>query len=273
MGLTSVLIYSISRIGSWNDMTSLSALLILLRITVIVDSTNHSINYCPHGKAGKCKFLLEKMQTKLNFGEMCEERGFTIAAELGVQTGRFSDAYLYTAPSTKKYILVDTWEQRSNYTDAANVDNAAQELIYKDAMKRLAPYRSRGTELVVIRNWTTVAALSIPDLSIDFIYVDARHDYCGVRQDIYAWWLKLKIGGIMAGDDYLTANEHLYLKKGIYDVNDDWGVCADGSKHPGAVKGAVNKFAKSHGLTVFNTWKHIRKEWEEWPNWIFSPKQ
>ena len=30
----------------------------------------------------------------------------------------------------------------------------------------------------------------------------------------------------------------------------DWSVCADGSKHEGAVRGAVEEFAAEHGLVV-----------------------
>jgi hypothetical protein len=233
-------------------------------------------DYCP---LGNCKHLLAKLRSKTTFGEMCQERGFTVAAELGVQTGRFSDSFLYNAPSTEKYILVDTWEQRSNYTDSANVDNSAQEKIYQDTMARLAPYHSR-TKLVVMRNFTTTAVLSIPDASIDFIYVDARHDYCGVREDIELWWPKLKVRGIMAGDDYLTSKEHQALKieqrsPSRNDVNDNWGICGDGTLQPGAVKGAVKQFAFAHGLTVYNTWKPntTRREKAEWPQWILSPKK
>ena len=249
------------------------------------DVVDHSLmhkdeNHCPKAKDGNCKFLLHTLRDRKNFGEAMEERGFTVAAELGVQTGFFSDMYLYTSPSTTKYILVDTWAHRSNYSDAANVDNSRQEQIYQGMLKRLGPYRSAGagkagTELQVMRMWTTDAAPKVQDESIDFIYVDARHDYCGVKEDIEAWWPKLKVGGIMAGDDYLTAAEQLHLKGDVYDANDDWGICYDGSRHEGAVKAAVKKFASKHGLAVYSTWKHdmTSREKAAWPQWIYSPKR
>lgn len=39
------------------------------------------------------------------------------------------------------------------------------------------------------------------------IYVDARHDYCGVMDDLNAWWPKLREGGLAAGHDYVFAHE------------------------------------------------------------------
>jgi len=73
------------------------------------------------------------------------------------------------------------------------------------------------------------------DKSIDFIYVDARHDFCGVYEDLSLYFPKLKCNGIMAGHDYHTAEEVIK-----HSPNDDWGVCANGSRiltNGGAVKG------------------------------------
>ena len=191
-----------------------------------------------------------------------------------MQSGFFSDSFLYTATTIKRYIPVDTWSYRSNYSDAANVDNSRQEALYQQMLSRLGPYRGR-VDLQVMRMFTTDAALKVPDNSLDFIYVDARHDYCGVIEDIEAWWPKLKTGGIMAGDDYFTAAEQLHQKNSIYDPNDDWAICSDGTKHPGAVKGAVRHFATRHGFPVYSTWKHGMKESEKkfWPQWIYPPKK
>jgi len=229
-------------------------------------------NNCTESLDMECNFLLHRIKSRDLFGVMSDERGFTVVAELGVQRGFFTDRYLYTAKKNKKYYLVDTWEQRSNYSDAANVDNYEQQARFNHAMKRLAPYSAR-TELLVLRNFTTSAALLVPDYSVDFIYVDARHDYCGVMEDLEVWFPKLKLGGIMAGDDNLTAKEHLYMKNGIFDVNDDWSLCANGTRILGAVKGAVLDFAAKWKLRVYTTWKNDgRLDKRQWPQWIFSAK-
>lgn len=41
------------------------------------------------------------------------------------------------------------------------------------------------------------------DNSLDFVFIDAAHDYKSVILDIQHWLPKVKINGILAGDDYL----------------------------------------------------------------------
>ena len=103
--------------------------------------------------------------------------------------------------NAKIYHLVDMWQhQTSNYNDTANVDDSTQEEIFKEAQWRMAKFVNR-TQAVFHRNTSVDVALGFPDASVDFIYLDARHDYCGVTEDLHAWYPKLRVGGIMAGED------------------------------------------------------------------------
>jgi len=63
--------------------------------------------------------------------------------------------------------------------------------------------------VVPVREWinviakpTTEAAKTFQDQSIGFLFLDASHTYEDVVADIYAFWPKLKSGGMLAGDDY-----------------------------------------------------------------------
>ncbi len=49
---------------------------------------------------------------------------------------------------------------------------------------------------------STTAATFFADRSIDWVHLDARHDYDSVIADISAWQPKLKISGWLSGDDY-----------------------------------------------------------------------
>ena len=58
----------------------------------------------------------------------------------------------------------------------ANVDNSVQNEIMNEAKANMAEWPNKT---VFIKNYTSLAVHHVPGL-IDFIYVDARHDYCGV---------------------------------------------------------------------------------------------
>ena len=51
---------------------------------------------------------------------------------------------------------------------------------------------------------TTEAVHQFDDGFFDFIYVDATHSYMDSKADVESWWPKLRVGGVMAGDDYFN---------------------------------------------------------------------
>ena len=176
---------------------------------------------------------------------LCEKLGYKIGAELGVMDGLFSHNILMRWPSNEKYYLIDIWAPLENYFDRANVDTIQQDQRLQGAKERLKEYENKT---FFLRNLTIDAAKLIPDNSLDFVYIDARHDYCGCMQDLETYWPKLRSGGLMSGHDFVTAADHAQ-----YFPRDDWSVCEDGSIHPGAVKAAVIEFAALHNLDIYTT--------------------
>ncbi len=55
-------------------------------------------------------------------------------------------------------------------------------------------------------------------------------------------------GGILAGHDYYNNAEMRAISS-----DQDWAICADGTRKEGAVKGAVNLFAIHHNLLIGRT--------------------
>lgn len=64
-------------------------------------------------------------------------------------------------------------------------------------------------------NATTI----FPDRSIDFVFLDASHDYASVKRDIIAWLPKVRLGGTMAGHDYYHDTVRKALEETIRDVS------------------------------------------------------
>lgn len=69
----------------------------------------------------------------------------------------------------------------------------------------------------VIIGQSTEAADWFLDASIDFVFIDAAHDYESVTNDINAWLPKIKPGGIIAGHDYEP-----YYERGVVAAVDDF---------------------------------------------------
>lgn len=188
--------------------------------------------------------FLPPFRRREDIGESLKAFGFKIGAELGVQKGGYLRDLLPKWQIADHYVLVDLWAHQSNdnnYVDAANVGQQEQDKIKAEAIDA-AEDMKRLNVLVnfeVCQNFTTVCAEKFPDEHFDFIYVDARHDYKGVLQDLTFWWPKLRKGGVMAGDDYVTMDD-----LGGPNHGNDWTVNYDGSKDTTGrvVRGAVDDF-------------------------------
>ena len=59
-----------------------------------------------------------------------------------------------------------------------------------------------GDKVQLIISDSVKAANLFADSSLDWVHLDARHDYLSVKVDIGAWLPKIRIGGWLSGDDY-----------------------------------------------------------------------
>jgi predicted O-methyltransferase YrrM len=99
------------------------------------------------------------------------------------------------------FYSVDTWKGSDEHLDPNN--GAYEPLLINDELyptflKNVAPAHKA---IFPIRMESVKAAKIFGDESLDFVMVDAAHDYDNALADIKAWYPKLKKGGIMAGDD------------------------------------------------------------------------
>jgi hypothetical protein len=59
-----------------------------------------------------------------------------------------------------------------------------------------------GDKITLIISDSVTASRLFTDASLEWVHLDARHDYASVKADIEAWLPKLKPGGWLSGDDY-----------------------------------------------------------------------
>ena len=188
------------------------------------------------------------IKKRADIAHVLESESLRVGVELGVKKGEFSQEILSRWPSCSKYVLVDLWTPQVNYKDLANVDQKTHDSFLEKSRENLRPFQNK---LEVCRNYTSVCVHLYPDNFFDFVYVDARHDYKGVLQDLQLWWPKLKPGGVLGGHDYVTNDE------GPKQSGQDWSINYDGSVDPQgrAVKGAVDEFSTAFGRQILVTYQ------------------
>lgn len=134
------------------------------------------------------------LNTRTDLAQWFAAQGFTIGAEIGVERGKFS-AVLCAANPDLYLICVDPWQAYPGYRE--HVSQAQLEGFYVETRERLSPY-----DVTILRATSVEAAAQITDGSLDFAYLDAKHDEASVREDIAAWAPKVRPGGVLAGHDY-----------------------------------------------------------------------
>ena len=188
-----------------------------------------------------------------DLGRLLDDLNLSVGAELGVQEGIFANITLSNWTKCKKYYLIDVWRQLDSlYMDQANVGDDIQERFFRSTRARLQQYAHR-TDLIYLRNFTSVAVDHIEDESLDFVYIDARHDYCSVAEDMALYWPKLRQGGILAGHDYVLSSQLYEFHDGPF--IDRYDICPDGRLRARSVKGAVDDFSSKYGLQVAFTYQ------------------
>jgi len=183
---------------------------------------------------------LRNVPSRLELPWVLEARGLGgTGAEIGVQEGLFSH-HLLTYWGGRRLISIDSWEHdpAGDYVDIANVGQLEQDARHRATCERLAVFGDRSE---VWRLRSDEAATKVPDGSLDFVYVDARHDFDAVLEDLEAWVPKVRPGGIVAGHDYLDGD----LPEGRF-----------------GVKSAVDRFFAAFGVEVGVT--TLDPPWSTW---------
>ena len=117
-----------------------------------------------------------------------------ILAEIGCYEG---EATMIFAKVCKTVCAIDPWV--SGYDDTDIVSNADLEYIYN---KVFLPNMSKFDNVDIIRKTSVAAAAKVLTSSLDVVYIDAKHTYTGVQEDIAIWTPKIRKGGLLCGHDY-----------------------------------------------------------------------
>lgn len=112
-----------------------------------------------------------------------------------------------------KFDCIDVWEYVSSQVDIPQSEYIG---LYDEFLTNIQPV---SQVINPIKNTSLGASKNYDDYSVDFIFIDAAHDYINVIQDIKTWLPKLKENGTIAGHDYFTSEGVKIAVKEVFGEN------------------------------------------------------
>jgi len=139
------------------------------------------------------------------FTSLLNELGYKKGAEIGVLKGWYSKWLCVKIRGLKLY-LIDPYIYYKEYSEQrkqVDLDNYEAE-----ARTRLAKFN-----VEFVKKTSMEAINDFLDESLDFVFIDANHDYKWVSEDIREWSKKVRKGGIVSGHDY--SDHHFDVKRAV----------------------------------------------------------
>lgn len=166
-----------------------------------------------------------------------KDLGFKAGVEVGVYKGKFSKALCAGNPELQ-LIGVDSWKVYEDYNEyeADDLEGRA----YEEAVKNTS-----GCNVKFIKATSVDGAKQFENGSLDFVFIDANHDFEHVTEDLNAWAPKVRQGGLVCGHDYIKGNGE--FKFGVIE--------------------AVNNWCKIKGIKYLFTWK------DQCPSWMYVKEE
>jgi hypothetical protein len=125
--------------------------------------------------------------------------------EVGSWKGKSSAYMAIEIANSRKdieFTCVDTWEGSVEHQGQKDLHQ-----LYDVFIENMKPVE----EFYTPKKMTSQEAVHLfDDGSLDFVFIDASHEYEDVKEDIKAWIKKVKPGGVLAGHDYYV-NTHDYF--------------------------------------------------------------
>ncbi len=121
------------------------------------------------------------------------DMGFKIGAEIGVYKGEFAEKF---GKVGLKLYAIDPWQIYKGFENPRG--QARLDFQYEHTKRVLSPYPN----CEIVRKTSMEAVEDFEDESLDFVYIDANHEFRYIAEDLCEWTKKVKKGGIVAGHDY-----------------------------------------------------------------------
>ena len=125
---------------------------------------------------------------------MVNKHGYVAGAEIGAATGITTTHLLDGCPSLERLAIVDIWKPVAPISHPSGWGKDDMEDVFR------AKFQD-DPRVDIFKGLSWGMANDVKDGILDFIFIDAGHDYESVKKDILAWISKVKPGGLLCGHD------------------------------------------------------------------------
>ena len=139
---------------------------------------------------------------RLDLLRWLRELDFKTGVEVGVEQGRYAE--LICEMNTQMKVWgVDPYLKYEGYREYP--DQKWMDGLYEVMLEKMKSYID-DNQFKIIRKKSEDALADFADESLDFVYIDANHEFDYPLRDIEGWWPKVKKNGILAGHDFVRVN-------------------------------------------------------------------
>ena len=133
------------------------------------------------------------------WSSLINQKGYARCAEVGVWKGEFAANILKSCPCVREYLMIDSWRHLPGWNKPFNISDNDFKVVFDTALASTSFASDRRR---ILRGTTLEMQKEIEPDSLDFIYIDGDHSLRGIVIDALVMWEKLKVGGMLAGDDF-----------------------------------------------------------------------
>jgi len=161
---------------------------------------------------------IPEMKGGVGLAELFAELGFNKGVEVGTGMGEYAEVLCKANPKLHLF-AIDAWNinaypgnflednVKGGFAKPAILKQSFWEDWYNQSVKRLAPYKN----CTIVRKLSMDALNDFEDNSLDFVYLDAGHDFMNFTLDLHHWKDKVRMGGILAGHDFMRFKSHTMI--------------------------------------------------------------
>jgi hypothetical protein len=130
------------------------------------------------------------------------------------------------------FVEVGSWKGKSAAYMATEIANSKKDIKFYCVDKWESVWDTFHSNMLPLEKYYTPlrtssveGAANFADESLDFVFIDASHEYEDVKNDIIAWMPKVRPGGIIAGHDYHADQAyHPGVYKAVHELIDTFTV-------------------------------------------------